>query len=119
MSSPVEVVGIVLAVQEARKRIPDNLKHTHPFSHYAVWDYMNLGDPQSECEHCLRYDGKQFTGDMLRTYFPDLMFDGEDILPRVHVTLWGKDTCKCRLIRVNLDVASPTSIVVFTGEPEK
>lgn len=118
MTSPLEAVSIVLAV-EARQRIPDYLKDTHPFSHYAIWDYMNLGDPESECEHCLRYDGKQFTGDMLRTLFPDLEFDGDDILPRVHMTLWGKDTCKCRLIRINTSNVAPSSVVIFSGEPEK
>jgi hypothetical protein len=84
---------------EAAKRIPDYLKHTHPYSANAFWTYYALGDADSKCNYCNQFDGQTFTGSQLRSVFPDHIFTGDDIYPNVHMTLWGKDTCKCLLIR--------------------
>jgi hypothetical protein len=46
------------------------------------------------------FDGTTFSGSQLRTVFPDHKWEGEDIYPDVHKTLWGiPDTCACLLIR--------------------
>ena len=97
------MISAVQAVA-AVKRIPEEWHIKTFFSIYDLWQYYGLGDPESECETCLGYDGKVFSGDQLRHVFPDLIIEGpDDIYPNVHMTLWGKDTCKCKLIRVNLD----------------
>ena len=98
MSHLLNLIELVQAV-EARNRIPDDLKNTHPYSIFALWTYYALGDPDSKCNYCSQFDGQTFTGADLRVMFPDHEWDGSDIYPNVHMTLWGKDTCKCRLIR--------------------
>jgi hypothetical protein len=113
------LVQAVKAVQtfDARRRIPESMRGEHPFSAYAFWTYYSLGDPEDECEYCLRYDGRTFAGNQLRTTFPDLKFEAPDIYPNVHMTLWGKETCKCILIRENPDKLVPESLLFYTGEP--
>jgi hypothetical protein len=100
-----EVVKIrhIPSLEEALKHIPDHLKHTHPFSSNALWTFYLDTEHQPEgpsCNYCQMFDGQTFTGDMIRTTFPDYKWAGDDIYANVHMTLWGKDgTCGCLLIR--------------------
>ena len=81
---------------------------------------MNIGDPDSECEYCEWFDGKTFTGAQLRFLFPDLkIIDRDEIHPRVHMTLWGKDTCKCRLYRRSKDYSAKPAVHIGDYPPEK
>jgi hypothetical protein len=116
MLSVVEALQAVEAFElEERRIIPDHLKDTHPFSSNTIWDYMALGDLKDECEWCKQYAGQSFAGSQIRQMFPDYEWEGDDIRPNVHKTLWGTDTCKCLLVRVNLDVAHPEDIVFYSG----
>lgn len=103
MGSPQEAICIILAVDEARSRIPDDLKASHPYSQNALWTYYarTHHEPEGEsCQYCQMFDGQTFRGDQLRTLFPDHRWEGTDIYPDVHKTLWGKEgTCACLLIR--------------------
>ena len=116
-----DVVDVVKAVkeariEEARQRIPDEFKKTHPYSALALWTYYARTDhdpPGETCPYCSMFDGSTFTGDTLRITFPDHYWKGSDIYPDVHKTLWGKEgTCACLLIREpdevdpNLDIWS-------------
>jgi hypothetical protein len=112
-----EAVQAVLAVQKARKRIPEHMEATHPYSVNAIWTYYLRGhhEPEGEsCVYCQMFDGQSFTGDQLRTVFPDHYWVGDDIYPNVHKTLWDIDsTCSCLLImhpegakELNLDMWS-------------
>jgi hypothetical protein len=96
-----QLINMVEAMQqhEARKRIPDHMRGTSPYSALTFWTYYALGDADSKCNYCNQFDGQSFTGSQLRTTFPDHEWQGDDIYPNVHMTLWGKDTCKCLLIR--------------------
>jgi hypothetical protein len=89
---------------EARKRIPDEFKGLSYFGAYDIWHYIDTTskDPvHGECETCHRFHAYTFTGNTLRSYFPDLTVEAENLInPNVHKTLWGTDTCKCYLIRV-------------------
>ena len=105
MGSPQEAVEIVRAVigfVEAKDRIPDDLKNTHPYSSLALWTFYldTHHTPEGEsCVYCKLFDGRTFAGNQLRTVFPDHEWEGPDIYPNVHMTLWGKKTCACLLIR--------------------
>jgi hypothetical protein len=118
MEQALEVARVIEAVRlfEERRLIPAHLKDTHPFSQYALWDYVALGDLEDECETCRNFAGQQFMGSQIRSTFPDYTWDGDDIRPNVHLTMWGKDTCKCLLIRV-MEPGDPTDNVVYTGGP--
>jgi hypothetical protein len=97
------LVAAVVAVHEARQRIPDHMKDTHPYSALALWTFYarTHHDPEGEtCNYCSMFDGQTFTGAQLRSVFPDHRWEGDDIYPDVHKTLWGKEgTCACLLIR--------------------
>ena len=111
------MVQAVNAVQQtaALSRIPETLKAFSFFGNYDLWEYYELGDPDSECEHCKQYSSKTFVGSELRAEFPDLIIEDQDtIYPNVHMTLWGVDTCKCLLIRVNKDKVDLESLVFFS-----
>jgi len=111
MGSPQEAVCIVLAVQEARKRIPDYMQGTRPYSALTLWTYYLRAhhEPKGDsCIYCQMFDGQTFTGSQLRSVFPDHYWDGDDIYPNVHKTLWGIDsTCSCLLIREPEDQEFP------------
>jgi hypothetical protein len=100
----VSLINIVKLTQEAaRKRVPEHLKFSHPYSSNALWTFYarTHHDPEGEtCNYCSMFDGQTFTGDQLRTVFPDHRWEGDDIYPDVHKTLWGREgTCACLLIR--------------------
>jgi hypothetical protein len=115
-----EPVLAVEAVEKARKRIPEYMKPTHPYSSQALWTFYlrTLREPVGEsCPYCEMFDGQTFTGSQLRSVFPDHKWVGDDIYPNVHMTLWGKDTCACLLIRepaeareLNLDMWSQMGV---------
>lgn len=101
MLAAVEAVEAVL--NEARKRIPDHMKDTAPYSINALWKFYarTHHDPPGEsCTYCKMFDGQTFLGSDLRAMFPDHEWEGDDIYANVHMTLWGKSgTCACLLIR--------------------
>lgn len=105
------------AIQQvaAKKRIPDEFKHLSYFGAYDIWRYIDTGDPDNECEHCARFRSYEFTGNQLRQYFPDLTVESENLIyPNVHMTLWGKPTCKCLLIRQTTGL-DPSQVVTYEG----
>ena len=105
------MISLQMAVQAVRvtreidalKRIPEHMKGTAPYSANALWTFYldTHHDPIGEsCIYCKMFDGNTFTGDQLRSVFPDHYWEGDDIYPDVHKTLWGKEgTCACLLIR--------------------
>ena len=93
-------VASAIAVFEAQKRIPADLADHSFFGKLDLWQYIAITDDKT-CETCLDYDTRFFLGDDLRLEFPDLKVIGEDmILAKVHITLWGQDTCRCVLQRI-------------------
>jgi hypothetical protein len=98
----------IISLEKAKSRIPEDLRNTHPYSAQALWTFYarTHHDPEGEtCNYCSMFDGQTFTGDMLRSTFPDHYWEGSDIYPDVHKTLWGKEgTCACLLIREPGDV---------------
>lgn len=103
-------------IEEARKRVPDDLKTSHPYSVMALWTFYLDTEHQPEgpsCNYCQMFDGQTFTGDMLRTTFPDHEWRGNDIYANVHKTLWGEKadgTCGCLLIREPSEVDTNLSM---------
>ena len=101
----VEVVMQVLSLEEATKRVPDDLRPTHPYSANALWTFYLDTEHQPEgpsCLYCKMFDGKTFTGSQLRSVFPHHEWKGSDIYANVHATLWGEKRsgdCGCLLIR--------------------
>jgi hypothetical protein len=87
----------------AKQRIPEHMRDTAPYSVNALWTFYLDTEHQPEgpsCIYCKMFDGQTFTGDQLRSVFPDHKWMGDDIYANVHMTLWGKDgTCGCLLIR--------------------
>jgi hypothetical protein len=122
-----QMVRAVQAVIDARW-IPEEYRGNSFFGHYDLWVYIDTPSTEpnhEECIHCQQFRSYVFTGDTLRRYFPDLTIETEDMIyPNVHLTLWGKDTCKCTLIRVtdNPDYRDPSKVVSYLGakvEPYK
>lgn len=112
-----EAVSAVEAVYKAKQRVPEELYGFSFFGAYDIWEYYELGDPDSECVYCKEYGAKVFSGNQLRSIFPDLIIEDEDtIFPNVHKSLWGADTCKCKLIRLNKEKVKPESLVFWIGE---
>lgn len=108
-----------VAVHEARKRIPDHMQGTNPYSVNALWSFYarTHHDPEGEtCNYCSMFDGKTFTGDQLRSVFPDHYWEGDDIYPDVHKTLWGKEgTCACLLIRDDQKWGEPINLDLWSS----
>ena len=125
-----QALEVIDAVKKARQRIPEYMRGTSPYSVNALWTFYLEAHHDAEGENCLyckMFDGQTFTGDQLRTVFPDHRWEGDDIYANVHMTLWGKDgTCTCLLIRedekwlpaTNLDLWSGIG-VDWTEEPEE
>jgi len=120
MLSAVEAVQAVLSFEEARERVPDHLKKSHPYSALALWTFYldTHHQPEGEsCMYCLMFDGQSFTGSQLRTVFPDHEWEGDDIYANVHRTLWGEKanhTCGCLLVR-EADPEAQTNLSIWTG----
>jgi hypothetical protein len=114
-----EIAQVVKAVEaaEAKNRVPDDLKHTHPYSSLALWTFYartHHDAPGEICRYCQFFDGQTFTGSQLRSVFPDHRWEGTDIYPDVHKTLWGRDgECTCLLIR---EPESPSlNLSIYSG----
>jgi hypothetical protein len=112
------LIQAVRQIQASDKRwIPEELQGNSFFGNTDLWEYFALGDLDNECQWCRGYAAQIFTGAQLRQVFPDLQIEGEDdIYPNVHMTLWGRETCKCVLVRVNQEAVHPEDVVVWTGE---
>ena len=97
-----QIVKVVRAVEGARQRVPDRLKRkTTFFTAMDLWFYVGQYDPETQCQYCRAFDGRFYLGSELRTRFPDLQVESEDLIyVNYHMTLWGVDTCKCYLTRV-------------------
>lgn len=94
-----ELVEVIEAV-EAVKRIPDTLKDHSFYGSSDVWHYIAILDDRL-CDNCRQLSDGNYLGIDLRALFPDhLIIDDDQILPRVHLTLWGKDTCRCTMLRL-------------------
>lgn len=106
--SPQIAVEVVRAVEGAKNRVPDALKRKVTFfTPMDTWFYVGQYDPATQCQHCRGFDGRFFLGSALRTWFPDLQIESEDLIyVNYHQTLWGVDTCKCYLARVK-DTTDP------------
>ena len=107
----VQIIEEIESYEKAIKRIPEHLKDTHPYSAFALWTFYldTHHTPEGKsCIYCEMFDGQTFTGADLRSVFPDHRWEGDDIYPDVHKTLWGKEgTCACLLIREPNDEAPP------------
>jgi len=93
-SGIIEIVRIVEAV-EAKKRLPfDVPKAITFFSKNDEWIFTAVID-NNVCHNCLQYENQPFTGNLLRTKFPNLeILDLETIHPHVH------PNCRCHLDRI-------------------
>lgn len=114
-----KLVNLVNLTQlAAKQRIPTHLRDTHPYSVNALWTFYLDTEHQPEgpsCIYCKMFDGQTFTGDTLRTTFPDHKWMGDDIYANVHMTLWGKDgTCGCLLIREDEKWSRPMDLSFWT-----
>jgi len=89
-----EVVQAVRAVQEAKKRIPPDIKKTF-FSRFDVWIYNAVLDNKL-CLKCLEFEKTpRYFGDQLRVLFPYLeIVDENTIKANVH------PRCRCFLTRL-------------------
>lgn len=113
-----QLTQIVRAVQQVINDswVPEDLRGKATwFGLYDFWLYEDE-DADSECEYCKTYRGQLFAGNQIRSIFPDLEVISEDlVLPKVHTTLWGKDTCKCKLSRVPFSEV-PAGFEIYSGE---
>ena len=73
-----------------------------------LWVYVAITDNVT-CEHCLRNEGKVFRvgrggGYMaLIDEFPDLIWESDVVVrPNIHYTLWGRETCRCKIFMASL-----------------
>ena len=94
-----QAVNAVKSAQDYRK-IPEEFKGRTYFAVSDVWHYISISDDR-RCQHCEAFDGADFFGDQIRTFFPDYVIRSPNIMDaHVHKTLWDKDTCRCKLVRV-------------------
>ena len=115
----VNLTQLIQAIQQvaAKKRIPEHMRGTAPYSVNALWTFYldTYRTPKGEsCPYCKMFDGQTFTGDQLRSVFPDHKWVGDDIHANVHMTLWGKDTCCCLLIREDEKWSKPMDLSFWT-----
>lgn len=98
MSQIIKIVQTVQTIQDKRW-IPKELRAEGYFSEFDVWHYISISDSR-RCEYCEKLDGHDFFGDELRSFFPDLEIRSANIIDvNLHMTLWHKDTCRCKLVR--------------------
>ncbi len=95
MSQLEQVISAAIAVHEAQKRIPTDLKAYRFFGADDVWIYHFVSDDRL-CDQCRLYAEIQFWGgDELRTTFPFLEITSKEII-HVHV----HPNCRCHLTRL-------------------
>ncbi len=96
MQTLIEVIEAVetYQAQEAKSRIPPELKGQTFFSINNLYHYFGISDDKL-CDQCQQYDGETIVGSELRKLFPYLTIDTENIIyPNVH------PNCRCLLIRL-------------------
>jgi hypothetical protein len=93
----------IKAVKDAKTRRLKALRENITFfGQYDLWHYITISDKR-RCEWCEAYQAKEFVGRQIRSIFPDLEIISPNVIdPNVHITKWGKDTCRCKLVRVHL-----------------
>ncbi len=102
----VEVVNAVKAIGYSYLEPIDEIIPKHPMAQEEEqWVYVT--DPgYTNCEHCLGHEAQVFVRNQeldLIDIFPDLTYDNAvTISPNVHMTLWGKKTCQCKMFLSNL-----------------
>lgn len=85
----VEAVKATQRIDRTQYPIPTTF-----FSHKDVWHYVAMTDDRT-CNECLRWEeDPQFTGDMLRSFFPNLTIVDADLI-EVHI----HPNCRCYLER--------------------
>ncbi|MDH5786990.1 MAG: hypothetical protein OEZ40_01680 [Candidatus Bathyarchaeota archaeon] len=95
MLRAVQAVQIV----KDKKWIPEELSEEGFFSEFDVWHYISISDGR-RCEYCEKLDGHDYYGDELRSFFPDLVIRSANVIDvNLHLVLWGKPTCRCKLVR--------------------
>lgn len=93
-----KAVQIVQMVKDKRW-IPEELSEEGYFSKFDIWHYISISD-ERRCWYCKKFDGHDFYGDEIRSFFPDLEIRSANVIDvHVHKTLWNKDTCRCKLVR--------------------
>lgn len=86
------------AVQDKRW-IPEELEDRGFFSRLDVWHYISISDDR-RCWYCEQLDGHDYYGDELRSFFPHLEIRSGNVIDvNLHLTLWNKDTCRCKVVR--------------------
>ena len=87
------IAAVVVAVLEAKKRIPTGFKTTY-FSEHDLWIYHLVMDDRL-CVTCQTLGGPpaSYSGDMIRGVFPYLEITGDLIHVNVH------PNCRCYLSR--------------------
>lgn len=95
MSRLEQVISAAVAVYEAQKRIPADLKPYSYFGAEDVWVYHFVSDDRL-CDQCRLYAEIEFwAGDELRSTFPFLEITSKEIINvNVH------PNCRCYLTRL-------------------
>jgi hypothetical protein len=90
------IVGAVEAakvVDEAKRRIPDELRGLTFYGEYDEWMFLSSGHPHM-CADCASYEGDIYWGTELRSTFPyHTILDANTIAASVH------PNCSCLLLR--------------------
>ncbi len=94
MSQLEQMISAAVAVHEAQKRIPTDLRAHSFFGKMDLWQYIAITDDRT-CSPCLELDTRFFMGDELRGEFPFLkVIDVNQILVGKH------PNCRCVLQRI-------------------
>lgn len=92
----IQIVSVVLAVEEAEKRVPAKLRSYTFFGDDDMWLYFAVVDDVT-CEPCMQYEvGKTFIGAELLALFPYL-----DILDADWINVNIHPNCRCHLRRIS------------------
>ncbi len=101
MTSLLQIIQVVKAVQEAKKRIDFPVRPGVTFfSESDVWQFQAVVDTKT-CDVCSHLDMQDFRGNELRTKFPFL-----DVIDEGMIQAHVHPNCRCFMNR-------------FEGEPEK
>lgn len=107
--NPIQAIKAVQVFQD-KTWIPKEFKGYTYFSVSDVWHYISISDDR-RCQYCKEFDGGDFFGDQIRFFFPDLIIRSKNVIDvHIHKTLWNKDTCRCKLVRVHLSEEAKAGI---------
>ena len=84
-----EVTQLLLAEIEEAVRVVEAIEDQQ-YLYVAIVD-------DATCETCLDYEQNVFSQEEIDSEFPDWFKADGVIHPNVHMTLWGKATCRCSL----------------------